>query len=261
MFLKPFRGARLNRTHPLARGLVACYLMNEGGGNQIFDLTGNGDIGLLNVGSPTWETGRNGPALSFDGTNDAVTLPELTGLTDQITISVWINTTAFAASEGYALATSAGTEPYQLGVQNGIGKIRLDATGNGIIDFDSGDTFSSITVNDGLWHNLLFTYDGANLKLFVDGVQDGQVALTGNVSPFNTHFIGQRSDGSVKWNGLADFPLFFNRALSASEVSWLYREPYAFIERPLSKGALFEEIVVAGIVPILDHHYRMMRNQ
>ncbi len=251
---KPPLQSRINWQHPIVRdrSLVTCYLINEGGGNQVFDLTGNGDIGLLNVGSPVWVAGRNGPALSFDGTNDAVELPELIGLTDQMSVSVWINTTAFAVSTGFALATDAAVKPYQLGIQNGIGKIRVDATASGLIDFNSGDIFSSITINDGLWHNLLFTYDGTNLKLFVDGIQDGQDALTGNLQPFNTHWIGQRSDGSVKWNGLVDFPLIFNRALSVSEIAQLYREPYVFIEplRP-NRGALWEAAVVAGAVTLL----------
>lgn len=53
--MKPRLGTPLNKSHRLARGLVGCWLMNEGGGSQLFDLSGNHNTGTINVGwtSPT----------------------------------------------------------------------------------------------------------------------------------------------------------------------------------------------------------------
>jgi len=51
--LKPVRGIRLNKSHPLARGLVGYWLLNEGSGNKVFDLSGNGKTGTIN-GTITW---------------------------------------------------------------------------------------------------------------------------------------------------------------------------------------------------------------
>jgi len=44
---KPMYGVLLNPYHPLARGLVGCWLFNEGGGNSVFDLSGYGNHGML----------------------------------------------------------------------------------------------------------------------------------------------------------------------------------------------------------------------
>lgn len=43
-------------------------------------------------------------------------------------------------------------------------------------------TTGSVNVNDGAWHHVVGTYDGSNVKLYVDGVQDGSsTALTGSL--------------------------------------------------------------------------------
>ena len=47
MILKPPKGAMLNRGHPLSRGLKGCWLMNEGGGKIVNDLSGNGNTGIF----------------------------------------------------------------------------------------------------------------------------------------------------------------------------------------------------------------------
>ena len=52
--LKPPLGARLIPGHPLANGLVGCWLMNEGSGNKVYDLSGNGNSGTLTNG-PEWK--------------------------------------------------------------------------------------------------------------------------------------------------------------------------------------------------------------
>lgn len=38
---KPFRGTQLNKSHPLSKGLIGCWIMNEGSGGIIRDLSGN----------------------------------------------------------------------------------------------------------------------------------------------------------------------------------------------------------------------------
>ena len=57
---KPYRGIQLNRQHPLARGLVGCWLVNEGTGDKVFDYSGNGNNGILtNMDEADWVSGRD----------------------------------------------------------------------------------------------------------------------------------------------------------------------------------------------------------
>src|SRR5689334_18867981 len=54
-------------------GLIAGYNFNEGSGTTVGDVSGNGLTGTLN--STTWTTaGKNGNALSFNGTSSFVDL-------------------------------------------------------------------------------------------------------------------------------------------------------------------------------------------
>ena len=51
---KPMYGVLLNTRHPLARGLVGCWLFNEGGGNTVFDLSDNFKHGTFGAEAPSW---------------------------------------------------------------------------------------------------------------------------------------------------------------------------------------------------------------
>ena len=62
-------------------GLVAQWHMDEGSGDKVWDSSGNGNDGTLNVGvgdnvDSKWVDGVKGKALKFDGIDDYITLPE-----------------------------------------------------------------------------------------------------------------------------------------------------------------------------------------
>ena len=70
---KPGRSASVDWRHPLAQGLICCYLFNEGQGTTLYDLTGNQhDVTIgLGSGDSTWMTwtagmfgGAAGPVLA-----------------------------------------------------------------------------------------------------------------------------------------------------------------------------------------------------
>ena len=70
--LKPTRGICLNRSHPLSRGLVGLWLFNEGSGNKVFDLSGNGNTGTLQGTTPSWTSGKYGSAVLLPGTDEYI---------------------------------------------------------------------------------------------------------------------------------------------------------------------------------------------
>jgi hypothetical protein len=72
-------------------GPVASYGFGEGTGSTTGDSTGNGHTGTLS--GPTWTAaGKNGNALSFDGVNDWVTVPDKDDLdlATEVTLEAWV---------------------------------------------------------------------------------------------------------------------------------------------------------------------------
>src|SRR5262249_39743890 len=57
---------------------VAAYAFNENTGSTVADATGNGHTGTVTAG--TWTTGKNGAALTFNGSSSVVTIPDSTAL-------------------------------------------------------------------------------------------------------------------------------------------------------------------------------------
>ena len=55
---KPILGRGINWGDPLARGLVGYWLMNEGVGNKVYDLSGNGRTGTIS--GALWTAGKFG---------------------------------------------------------------------------------------------------------------------------------------------------------------------------------------------------------
>lgn len=67
---KPWPSQFIDHSHPLSKGLVGAWIMNEGAGNKIYDASGNGNDGVLTSGA------RFLPGLvtDYDGDNDFVEL-------------------------------------------------------------------------------------------------------------------------------------------------------------------------------------------
>ena len=73
-------------------GLVAAYGFNEGTGTTVADASGNGNGGT--IANTTWApAGKYGGALSFNGTNARVNIPNSASLqlTSGMTLEAWVN--------------------------------------------------------------------------------------------------------------------------------------------------------------------------
>ena len=71
----------------------------------------------------------------------------------------------------------------------------------------------------GAWTHLAVTYDGANLRLYVNGVQTASRALTGSiVTTTGLLKIGGNAVSGEWFNGLIDEVRIYNRALTAAQI-------------------------------------------
>ncbi|WP_283136775.1 LamG-like jellyroll fold domain-containing protein [Rhizohabitans arisaemae] len=209
-------GTYTARYGALRPGLVAAYGFDEGAGSTAVDSSG-GDLhgSVANAG---WvAAGRHGKALSFNGTNSSVTVPDSPRLRPSggLTVEAWVNPASTAGWRTAVLKERTGGLSYALYASNG-------SRPEGDLNLGGADVAvrGSAPPPTGTWTHLALTYDGAAIRLYVDGVQAGSTPRTG---PINFAAAGPlRIGGNAVWgeyfSGLIDEVRVYDRALTAAEI-------------------------------------------
>ena len=203
---------------PPAGTPVAAYGFNEGAGTAVADASGRGNAGAIS-GAAWTPAGRFGSALSFDGVNDLVTVPDSASLdvTSAMTMMAWVNPSTFGGADwrtvllkeqpntlAYALYSNADN-----GRPAGFVRITTDREVRGT---------AALPLNT--WSHLAATYGGGTLRLYVNGVQVATRAQTGNVA---TSAAPLRFGGNNVWGewfaGRIDEVRVYDRALTAAQIA------------------------------------------
>ena len=205
-----------NTAQPPASGLVAAYAFNEGSGTTTADRSGNGNTGTLS--GAAWSTaGRTGTALSFDGVNDRVNVNDSASLDLRggMTLQAWVYPTALAGWRTVLLKERSGGLVYALYADEDV------PTPSAYIRIGSVDVrvagSSALPLNT--WTHLAATYDGATLRLYVDGQEVGSQPQTGLIQVSTGRL---RIGGNAVWTewfaGRIEDVRIYNRPLTASEI-------------------------------------------
>ncbi|MFH2142107.1 MAG: DUF2341 domain-containing protein, partial [Bacteroidota bacterium] len=155
---------------------------------------------------------------------------------DQITMSAWINTT-YTAGYGRVVGKDDSTNRcYGMEVAITTGTI----SGGVFIGNVWKGAGSSRVVTDGNWHNVVITYDGSNVRFFIDGVQDGSdVPASGQIDNDAVNVvIGSYAAGTpYTFIGNIDEVRIYNRSLSLNEIQAYYNstKPYFIQNETLTK--------------------------
>lgn len=186
----------------------------EGSGPTVRDYA-NSYTGSLEA-TVTWGKSFHGPALSFLGTgNGAATILDprgrLAGMA-QLTFAVMYLARGTGGSAAGRILTQNDTSGYALqlsgaNLQANVGGIVITATGGAVLN--------TLTV-------AVVTYDGATIRLYINGVLSASGARTGAV-PASTAgvVIGNRPAGAREFSGLISSAHVANRAFGAAEVQAL----------------------------------------
>jgi hypothetical protein len=197
-------------------GLVAAYGFDAGSGTTAADSSGNGNSGTLT--NTTWSTaGKYGGALSFNGSSSWVTAADNASLdlTNGMTLEGWVNPSASGTVwRTVLIKQNTNALVYSLyantDTQRPSGHVFTSA------EFDTRGT-AALPLN--AWSFLAASYDGATLRLYVNGTQVSSKAVSGSM-PNSTGVL--RIGGNSIWGeyfaGLIDNVRIYNRALSASEI-------------------------------------------
>jgi len=205
--------------------LVGHYPLDEDSGSTANDRSGNGNDGTVSGATPGATGVLGTTCYSFDATDDYVTTG-ITTLPSNHTFAAWVNLASVESggntSDGQFIVRSEGTDTATL---------RNSSTGEwefAVFDGSASTTQISITGSTptaGTWYHVVGVYDedAGEGTLYVDGEVDGSdtSSFTLDTSATDISF-GGRNDGTRPLNGDLDDVRIYNRALTATEISYLY---------------------------------------
>ncbi len=162
----------------------------------------------------TFAAGKVGQAFSFDGVDDYIQVPDSISLdiTNQITIDAWIKPWALGGRVVDKISVGQ-TNGYLLDTHDG--KVRLIIADQVVY----GST--NLPLNE--FTHIAGTYDGFQLKVYVNGSLDGTLVAAVSI-PVNSLSlrIGGDQEGRSNFYGLIDEVEVYNRALTAEEIAAIY---------------------------------------
>jgi glucose/arabinose dehydrogenase len=208
--------ARFDLTTGAPSGIVAAYNFNEGNLGTAYDVSGHGHDG--NVGNAIWTgTGKYGGALSFNGSNAMVTVPDANDFdfTNGMTLEAWVNPVSPGNWSSVIFKEQPGGMLYSLYSNNGTNH----PVGQLFLNNAEQNAPGSAAVPLNTWTHLASTYDGSTLKLYVNGVLAGSKAVTGSLAATtNPLRIGGNTIWSEWFSGQIDEVRLYKRALTPGEI-------------------------------------------
>jgi hypothetical protein len=211
------------------------------------DTSGNGNDGAL-AGNVTFTPGRYGKALALNrvalngvapnGAGDYVTVPDSASLKDGqtgLTVAAWVKMERLPAPNTY-YAPIAKEHSYRFIISPDGGAHFVVATSNNGWYADGTVAGLGTRLSAGEWYHLAATYDGHQLRVYVNGALDGMGGpLSGYIAAHAKQLgrnaetvkapltFGAKTSGNLDYTaGLIDEVRVYDRALSDDEVSALY---------------------------------------
>ncbi len=208
-------------------GLVGWWPFN-GNAN---DESGYGNHGTVN--GATLTTDRNGKvnsAFSFDGSSNSIIILDNPILNNEYTtISAWFQTNnSNPGSIIYKTDNSAINEQYACVLNYPNTNEQNWSIKNGGNCNNPGVGWNTSThnhnVTDNNWHNIIYTYNGTESKIYIDGKLIGSNNFNnGSIDNCGGQInIGKGYNSTYLFKGQLDDIAIFNRALTQEEITALY---------------------------------------
>jgi hypothetical protein len=194
-------------------GPVLAYGFEEGNGSTVLDRSGRGNTGTIS--GATWTTGQFGSALQFNGSSAFVFVPDAPSLdlTSGMTLEAWVYPETSTSSWRDIIYKTP--DVYYL---EGSSPVGAPATGG---SFSASPLYGVASLPIRTWSHLAATYDGAVLRLYVNGNQVASRSQTGSIVTSSGNLtLGADSTFGQYWNGRIDEVRVYSRALTPSEIAF-----------------------------------------
>lgn len=195
-------------------GPVAAYSFDEGEGTTAHDDTGNGHEGTIE-GAEWAEEGKFGSALEFNGKpEDCVTIPDSSELQlrGEFTLEAWIKPEG-QGEDPVIFKEGGSVFGYALYYEEGHAEGALAAGPSEAVDLQGTETLP-----EGAWSDLAVSYDGEQMRIYVDGELVGTKETTGPIASEGPLHIGCSKNWGEGFEGEIDNVRVYDRALSAGEL-------------------------------------------
>lgn len=209
-------------------GLIGHWKFDETSGSVAADSSGIGsDMNLWNgvvVGAAGPYPGDGAIAADFDGIDDNASVPIADAhdnITEYVSVAGWVK---------FDTAIADQTEQNRILIrsdwdtQRGFALLADQPLGDRLLfRVLNGTTFAQASwvnpeIEAGKWYHIVGTYDGFNVKLYVDGDLKVSTPFTSPIEPYNDDKIrfGNKLDGRMH-----DLRLY-NRAITEAEIAEIY---------------------------------------
>jgi fibronectin-binding autotransporter adhesin len=219
------------RTHTTSGASLPNVVFNDGlvtywklDGN-VADSSGYRDNGSF-VGTPTW-TGAagvpstmaftDGNALNFDGVANYMKFPSTLNLPDADdpqSIALWAKFPSATAVQGLVSMNAAGSA-----IELGLGGGNIHVWKSGYVDL-----VTAPAPTDGAWHQITYTTDGVNDRLYLDGVVTNGLGVAHDSTQPTAALLGATNNTPADlFAGALDEVRIYDRALAAADIAALAR--------------------------------------
>lgn len=182
-------------------------------GNTVTDYSGNGNsFSIASTGVTRTASGHTNGGV-FDGSSTGASLPNI-GQTSNRTVMAWIKTAASAPADHWPLiwnVVSLGSGSWGLLFLGGNATIQArNASGSA--------QAKTLWPTDGVFHHFAGTYDGTNIRMYLDGVLKQTTALAG---PLRTDAAAPLLFGNNISTDVGDDLRLFDSAEDANMTTWM----------------------------------------
>ena len=183
-----------------------------------------GDHSTL-LGGVSFADGKVGKAFDFSGSQDNI-YANVSGISElqQLTMEGWVQHRSLTTKVDRYITIAENQTTKAVLRHDGIAgpnqlHFYMDIDGN----------FSHVRVNYvlqvGVWHHVAGTYDGSIMRMYLDGVELGALAVSGTVA--NSSYVLFGGSTIETMDGLIDEMSIYNRALTSAEILAIYNADIA----------------------------------
>lgn len=204
---------------PAAADNLVEFLFDEGSGSTAANSgsLGPGTNGTLHGPEWSYDTpSATGFSLAFDGVDDRVTVPDTFDYGTALTLEAWVKPSTVDGQRG--VWDDYGSPGALLYIRDGQVQFSLSTTQ----DPGLGVTLYAGVVTVGAWQHVAGVYDGAQMVVYVNGIQAANVAATSGAILDNGSLdasIGADQSALLAFEGQIDDVRVHDQALSASQLA------------------------------------------